>query len=84
MKVSMTIQEKGPSGKNTASHTYQLSEVTGLDQAAEWAKETLSKHVTASMPQQSLDNPAVLKGTVVVSEGKTKETKAARKARESS
>ena len=83
MKISMTIQEKGPSGKNTASHTYQLSEVTGLDQAADWAKETLSKHVSTTMPQKSLDSPTVTPGSKLVSSG-NKETKASRKARESS
>jgi hypothetical protein len=83
MKISITIQEKGPSGKNTASHTYQLSEVTGLDQAAEWAKETLAKHVLATMPQQSLDTPLVTPGSRLVSEGK-KEPKSARRARETS
>jgi hypothetical protein len=82
MKISITIQEKGPSGKNTASHTYQLSEVTGLDQAADWAKETLSKHVSTAMPQKSLDSPTVTPGSKVVSPGKT-ETKGQRRTRES-
>lgn len=55
MKATLTIQEKGPSGKNTASHTYHLAEITGLDQAERWAHECLDKHITATMEQQSIE-----------------------------